>query len=469
MTRRLSFLLLLAALCHLEARQPNVVFIFCDDLGWGDLGAYGNREIQTPHINRLAKEGTRFTQFYVAAPVCSPSRAGLVTGRFPGEVGIHYAIGGPAGTQYNSVPWLDADLPTIYDTFKRAGYVTGHYGKWHMGHSEDASVNVPPPSDYGITESGTTHSSGPGFVRTGEVMTNANKSELIGKRGVEFIERHADEPFFLSLWIMDPHSVLDPTQAQMDPYMEHTHPQVRDHYRSSMTVYYAIISNIDRAVGAVMESLEAHGLREDTLVIFSSDNGPSPLWSSGTGHAGAGSAGPLRGVKGSLYEGGIRVPFIASQPGRVPENSVDTQTVLAATDLFTTLSAYAGLPLPESDSVDGENLAAALEGEPQLRKKALYWDYRFGSWGRAIQKSPRLAMRDGDWKLMMNPDGSRVELYNLADDPMETADRSAFDSIQLEAMRAQLMRWYAEELMDPELASPWSGQIGWPWPRSGDL
>ena len=236
---RLTLILFALLVNSLSARQPNVIFFFCDDLGWGDLGAYGNKDIATPHIDGLAREGLRLTQFYVNSPVCSPSRAALLTGRNPSEIGIHYAIGGDAGRYYNSSRWLDDELTTIYDVFKQAGYRTGHFGKWHIGHEpgEDGE-SAPPPSEYGLDISGTTHSTGPSFVKQGEFMDNSNKSELLGKRGAEFVEEYKDEPFFLSLWIMDPHSVLDPTEEQMKPYLRHTHNQVLERYRSSLTVYY---------------------------------------------------------------------------------------------------------------------------------------------------------------------------------------------------------------------------------------
>lgn len=470
MNKSLFFSLVVLLANALYARQPNIIFFFCDDLGWGDLGAYGNTVINTPHIDGLARDGMRLTQFYVNSPVCSPSRAALLTGRNPSEIGIHYAIGGSAGRFYNSCAWLDEELTTIYDVFQAAGYRTGHFGKWHIGHeANEAGEMPPPPAAYGLDVSGTTHSTGPGFVKKGERMTNANKSELLGKRGAEFVNEYKDEPFFLSLWIMDPHSVLDPTEEQMKPYLKHTHDQVIDHYRSSLTVYYAIISAIDKAVGEVVQAVEDNGLAEDTIIIFSSDNGPSPLWSAGTGHAGAGSSGPFRGVKSSLYEGGIRVPFIVKWPGQTPANVVDDRTVMAAVDMLPTLPALAGIETPELGDIDGENLAAALLGEVQQRERPLFWDYRFGAWGRAIQNSPRLAMRDGDWKLMLNPDGSRVELYNLKEDPSETSNCAAYEMDRVEAMRSQLLRWMETDVMDPERVPNWSGSKGWRYPVSGDL
>jgi arylsulfatase A-like enzyme len=456
----------------LADQPPNVVFIFTDDQGWGDVAAFGHPHVQTPHLDALARGGMRLTQFYVMSPVCSPSRAALITGRFAAETGVHYAIGGEAGTRYNSVPWLDPELPTVYDAFGAAGYVTGHYGKWHVGHRGPAG-EAPPPAEYGIQVSGTTHSTGPGMVRHGERMTNGNKSELIANRAEEFIAAHSERPFYLNLWFHDPHAVLEPSVEQMEPYLEHSavwgnRTQVME-MPSSLTVYYAILSNIDRAVGRVVAALEQAGVRDNTIIVFSSDNGPSPLWSRNTGHAGAGLAGPFRGTKASLYEGGIRVPFIIQWPGRVPANQVDDTSVVAAVDMFPTLAALAGVPLPVGAQLSGLDRSAVMRGNPQPRTAPLFWEYRFGNWGRDIDKSPRLAIRDGDWKLLMNPDGSRKELYNLARDHSETENAARYEPEVLSQLEGQLMRWFGERVPDPDKAPPFAGRKAWRMPQSGDL
>ena len=185
-------------------------------------------------------------------------------------------------------------------------------------------------------------------------MTNANRSEFVADYGLDFIERNKDSTFFLSLWINDPHAVLDPTQEQMDVYMDHTHRAVIDHYRSSQTIYYSIISSIDEAAGRIIDKVDSLGLSENTIIIFSSDNGPSPMWSQATGHAGSGLAGPFRGVKSSLYEGGIRVPFLISWPGTIPAGKIDGQSVVGAVDMFQTLVRLAKLPDELPPSLDGE-------------------------------------------------------------------------------------------------------------------
>jgi len=463
------------ALATLADRQPNIVFVFTDDQGWGDLGSYGHPHIQTPNIDALAKDGMRFTQFYVGSPVCSPSRAAKITGRHAAETGVHYAIGGPAGNRFNSVPWLDPDIPTMYDVFAAAGYVTGHYGKWHMGwRDSEGNPAAPPPSEYGVQVSGTTHSTGPQMNLRGERMTNGNKSEIIANRAVEFIDEYKDKPFLLNLWFHDPHAILEPTTEMMEMYKEHSAlwgvESPRQEFVSSLTVYYSIITAIDTAVGRIVDALDKAGIRDDTIILFSSDNGPSPLWSRNTGHEGAGLTGPFRGTKASIYEGGIRVPLVANWRGRFPANIVDDQSVISAIDMMPTLAALAGVPMIEDDEISGLDMSRAFLGEPIAeRQEPLFWEYRFGNWGRDIQKSPRLAIRDGDWKLLMNPDGDRKELYNLARTPNETENAALYEPVVLERLETQLMKWYNEKVPDHDKAPPFAGRMHWQMPRSGDL
>jgi arylsulfatase A-like enzyme len=219
-------------------------------------------------------------------------------------------------------------------------------------------------------------------------------------------------------------------------------------------------------VGRVVQKLEDCGLRDNTIILFSSDNGPSPLWSQGTGHAGAGLAGPFRGTKASLYEGGIRVPFIVSWPGHVPAGRVEDQSTMASVDMFPTLVGMAGLEVELPPVLDGEDRSGVLLGTPAPRSKPLFWEYRFGNWGRKIQVSPQLAMLDGDWKLLMNPDRSRVELYNLREDISETENRARYEKEIVEEMSARLMQWWDTEVPSPKLAPPYTGHPQWRMPRN---
>ncbi|GGD11548.1 sulfatase-like hydrolase/transferase [Aquisalinus flavus] len=456
-----------------DNKLPNIVYILTDDQGWGDLAAYGHDRVKTPHLDALAREGMLFTQFYAGSPVCSPSRASILSGRFAPETGIHYAIGGPGGAFLNSRPWFDADQTTLYDVFRDAGYTVGHFGKWHLGGKVDAGT-APPPEAYGIDVSATTNSTGAplrrgaaivvedtlGDVDTPNKLPRSDSTQVIVENSIDFIAANKEGPFFVSLWTLEPHSVLDPTPEQMEPYLYYTHPNVVDRLKSSETVYYASLTNIDTQIGKLFDYLEAEGLEDNTIVVFTSDNGPSPLWSLGTGHAGAGQAGPFRGTKGSLYEGGIRVPFIVRWPGQVPADTINVETVLSSIDMMATLTGLAGLnaQLPAND---GEDLSAALRTGTGERSSPLFWEYRAGSWGRDIQRSPRLAMRDGDWKLLMNPDGSRVELYNLARYPDETGNVADYETARLEIMTQQLMGWYNSKVPDHDKAMPHTGKKSW--------
>ncbi|MEX0321885.1 MAG: sulfatase [Puniceicoccaceae bacterium] len=458
-----TLLTLLAVSSALHADRPNIIFIFTDDQGWGDVAAYGHPDVLTPSLDALADNGVLFTQFYVGSPVCSPSRATLLTGRFSPETGIDYAIGGPGGNTYNHADWLDPELPNIYHTFSEHGYRIGHYGKWHLGSkSKDGKRTAPPLSAYGVHEAAVTN--GPAERMAG--VNNSNKSEIAANYGIDFIERNQDQPFFLSIWINDPHALLDPTEEAMEPYLELTSRSIRKKLKNSQTVYYAILTNIDTAVGRIVKKLEACRLLENTIVIFSSDNGPSPLWSSATGHAGSGLTGPFRGTKASLYEGGIRVPFIISWPKKIPKGLVENKSIMGAVDMYPTLVRLAGLDVELTDTLDGEDRSKVIMGIPAPRNKPLMWEYRFGNWGREIQVSPQLAMLDGDWKLMMNPDESRIELYNLREDINETENRARYEKQIVEDMKARLMEWWNTEVPSPKKAPAYAGH--WHWNMPGE-
>jgi len=441
--------------------KPNIIFIFCDDLGWGDLACFGNTKVKTPHLDKLAREGLRLTQFYVNSPVCSPSRSAFMTGRFSAETGIHYAIGNPEHNEkYNSAEWLSPDYFTVPDLVKQAGYVTGHFGKWHLGHTGAKTV-APPPEEYGIDESVASHSTGNKL----KGMTNANKADVITDETIKFIRKHKDKSFYINLWHMDPHAILDPTNEMLEQY-ENLRPAekiARAKYAGMMAVYYAIVSNIDKNIGRLMDELKKQGVYDNTLIIFSSDNGPSPAWGPNTSHSGAGIAGPYRGCKGSLYEGGICVPFIAWWPGKVPAGAMDKTSVVSTIDLMPSFARLLGQNIKGdiSSQWDGEDRLDVLYGKASKRTKPIFWEYRFGSWGRHIQKSPRLAIRDGDWKLLMNPDGSRIELYNLTKEPNETANAAEYEKKRVEDMKRKLLDW-AKTLPEPDKAPESSGKNDWP-------
>jgi N-acetylgalactosamine-6-sulfatase len=440
-----------------DTPAPNIIFVFADDMGFGDLGCYGHRLLKTPFLDRMASEGLLFTNFTTSSPVCSPSRTGIMTGQYPARHRIHYALSsnGEYNERYSMPDYIDPGIMTVTKILQSAGYVTAHFGKWHLGATPDA----PAPQEYGIDERSTHTSRDKNHIYAG--VKAPDKTERIIDVTIDFVERHKDEPFYINCWLHDPHGVLAPSPEQRDAY-----PELKSRARGftgTTQVYYAVISNIDRHIGRLLDKLDELGLSENTLVIFSSDNGPSPIWGIGTAHSGAGGVGPLRGCKASLYEGGIRVPFIVRWRGHIPAGDVDDNSVISGVDLLPTFCSLAGVSMPEGVRPDGEDMSRALLGTPTQRSKPLMWQYRFGPWGRHFQKSPALAMREGDWKLMMNPDGSRTELYNLKENPCEVDNLANEYPEIVRRMSRTLSKWHTG-LPDIESMPANTGSFDYPWP-----
>ena len=438
--------------------KPNIIFIYCDDLGFGDLGCYGNNVIRTPNIDRMASEGIIFTNFTVASPVCSPSRVGMMTGKYPSRLRFHGHLASLEANRKRGMPnYLDVNTTTVTKLLKSHGYVTGHFGKWHMGGPQDK--NAPVPEAYGIDVSATVLSNGPPFKEPGD--KRANSSFRIIQRTIDFIESNVDKPFFVNCWLIDPHAVLVPSKEQLDEY-----PELQSRakgFTSTTQVYSAVVTDVDKQIGRLLDKLKELGISENTLVVFSSDNGPSPIWGVSTSHSGAGSVGPLRGCKASLYEGGIRMPFIVYWPGHVPEGKVDDSTIISGVDLLPTFCSIAGLKLNKELELDGQDMSEAFKGIPIKRTSPLMWEYRYSPWGRHIQKSPMLAMREGNWKLLMNPDGSRIELYNLKVNPCEVDNLASEYPEIVKKMSRELLKWHMS-LPDKKFIPENAGSFYYPWP-----
>lgn len=438
-----------------QDRRPNIVFILADDLGWGDLGCYGNPYIRTPNLDRLARQGLLFTSFYVNAPVCSPSRAAFLTGQYPARHRIHTAIAGPeANAARNVAGWLDPAAPNVARLLRQAGYATGHFGKWHLGRGKGA----PPPAEYGFDTVRAVNSNEPAWVE--ERGFRARSSALLVDETIAFIEKNRSRPFYANLWSLVPHATLDPTEEQMEPYRR-LQPKGVPH-KSARQIYYASVTDLDTEIGRLLRRLDELGLAGNTLVIFSSDNGPEDIHVANAGHSGVGSAGPFRGRKRSLYEGGIRTPFIVRWPSKAPAGVVDNTSVVSGVDLLPTLCKLAGAALPSSHPLDGEDRGAVLAGKPGPRRKPLFWEWRFHITGHVLHRSPMLAMRDGDWKLLMNPDRSRVELYHIARDPRELENLARAEAGIAARMAGRLLAW--RKSLPPGPLDPDAGQDEYPWP-----
>ncbi|MFM1871597.1 MAG: Arylsulfatase, partial [Planctomycetota bacterium] len=385
-----------------ERRPPNVVLVFTDDQGYGDLSCYGHPTIHTPHLDALAATGIKLTQFYVAAPLCSPSRAALLTGCYPKRVSMHRHVVFPQH-DYG----LHTDEVTIADLLKTKGYATGCFGKWHLGHRPGLL-----PLDQGFdTWSGVPYSNDmaqfhqrPGskyayrlpWIEDRKVVEWEPDQHLLTRRtteaAVKFVEAHRDRPFFCYVPYSMPHIPI------------YASPEFAG--RSPRGLYGDAIEEIDDGVGRIVATIERLGLREQTLIVFTSDNGPwLPYKEQG------GSAGPLRGGKGTNWEGGQRVPCIASWPGTIPSGAV-CREIATTMDLLPTIAAQAGLDAAALPPVDGHDVGPLLRGEPGAASPTKQFLYYTGNGALA-------GIRRGPWKLLFEQG-----LYQLEHDVGEQWDKA---------------------------------------------
>ena len=405
------------------AERPNIVFIFADDWGWGDLSCHGHPYVRTPNIDRLAKEGTDFHRFTVASGVCSPSRTAVITGHFPARYNIdaHFAWV-PQNQKRNMPDWLSPKAPLLPRLLQQAGYRTAHFGKWHL--ANDMIPDSPLPSEYGYDEYSA-------FNCAGEQMPVHEDAD----NAVAFIEKSYSEkkPFFINLWMHEPHT----------PF--HTVPKYEWRFREMESrenqIYASVLSHADDRIGQVLDTLDRLKLTDNTLVIFSSDNGPARAagpaeltlnYDTATGAgwgiaASKGITGGRKGYKSALFEGGIGVPFIARWPKKIAAGRIDRTSMISAVDLLPTFSELAGAKLPDNYRPDGVSQVATLLGDrTSTRSQPLFWKMH-SPW--PIQKARpyhwvSYAIVHGNWKLLTNRDSTYSELYDINADPYEKADVS---------------------------------------------
>lgn len=472
MTKTLPFLAtLLISLLSLslgaEPEKPNVIFVFADDVGWGDLGCYGNDRTQTPSLDKLAQEGTLFTQFYVPGSVCSPSRAGIMTERFPSRDRVFSHFARPEHNRERNMPEeLDPNIYTLTDMLRSGGYVTAHFGKWHLG-----LRNTSPHSEYGIDVYRTNKHSN---IKGGNTMdisspeARPTSSKRIIDETLDFIREHQKQetgkPFYANVWLFDMHATLNPSHEQMEPFRTLGPNQPGVNFHGIEEVYFAALLEMDKQIGRLINELDAMDMRKNTLIIFSSDNGPEDPQLGEAGHSGAGNTGPFRGRKRSLYEGGIRMPFILRWPGHVPEGQVNRETVINGVDFMPTLATLTKTEAPEAFEKDGEDLSSAWLGADTRRSKPMFWEYRFGGFGHPMHQSPMIAVREGDYKLLFNPDLSRIELYHIPKDPSEMNNLAGDNPVMTEELLKTAMDWF---LSLPEGCAPFdrAGDNRWNWPQ----
>lgn len=440
--------------------KPNIIFILADDLGWGDLGAYGNQIVQTPNLDRLAARGVSFKQFYVSSPVCSPSRATFLTGRYPAELSLHGHISGNAeSNRQRGIPdWLDADIETVADVLHQAGYKTAHIGKWHLGPLRGRlTEDAPTISDYGFDFVRTRYDYGKNEFPGSQDLEydpffRAKSSGLFVDSALEFIQENQHHPFYLNLWTLVPHAPLNPTPeeiaayqvadfdfAKLSPVMQHYAAGTED-ARWQLWNYAAAVTGLDRAIGKLLDELDRLDLTDKTIILFASDNGPEDYNIDNARNAGMGSPGDFRGRKRSIYEGGIRVPLIVSWPGHFPEGTVNNDSVLASVDILPTVASLAGTK-PGIHDLPGENVTAAFAGADFERSGDLLWEWRFSVVGDPVNNPPQLAIRQGPWKLLCNPAGSQPELYNLRENPEENQNVAASHPDIVQQLMPKLQSW----------------------------
>ncbi|MFP6575264.1 MAG: sulfatase-like hydrolase/transferase [Pirellulaceae bacterium] len=401
--------------------KPNVILIYTDDQGTMDVGCYGAKDLITPHLDELAFRGIRWTQFYSAAPVCSPSRAAVLTGRYPQRAGL----AGNAGSQPGS-EGMPASQVTMAEMFKAAGYATGHVGKWHLGYVPETMPNAQGFDDsfghMGGCIDNYSHFfywNGPNrhdLWRNGKEIWEDGKffPQLMVREAERFVDAHQEQPFFLYWAINVPHYPLQGTENWRKRYQ---------HLKPPRRMYAAFVSTMDEMIGQLLGHLKERGLRENTIVIFQSDHGHSTEQRT---FGGGGSAGKYRGAKFSLFEGGIRVPAIISWPGHLPEHQVRHQ-LATSVDWLPTLAKLTAVPLPKR-RLDGNSLLPAIKSpEGESPHDVFHWQS-----GRGLGGKPQWAVRAGSWKLIGNPKDTsnkapltaadKFFLVNLDQDPTEMAN-----------------------------------------------
>lgn len=442
--------------CQAVQDQPaNILFIFIDDMGYGDLGSYGNEEVHTPNIDQLASEGISFHQFYANSPICSPSRVAVTTGQYPSRWGITSFIHTrQANADRGMKNHLALRAPSLPRELQKAGYYTAHIGKWHMGGGRDDG-DAPLITEYGFDESVTQFEGlGERYLATYETLPwlkdstrklekwsvalgqgpihwekRENVTSQFIDHAIEAIERakSLDKPFYINLWPDDIHTPLEPPKELRGDL-------------STRARFLGVIHEMDRQMGRLFEYIKNDSsLAQNTLIVFTSDNGPDKD---------VNRAAHLRGYKTNLYEGGIRVPFIAWWPGQIPkkmEGAINQETVMAGIDLPVTFRAVAGIDPGQEGDLDGENMLPAISGAAApYRAGSLFWLRPLDWPSYNGDNYPDLAIRMGDFKLLMDVDGSDLQLYNVVEDEGESNDLAKSNPVKVDELKQRLMEWYLD-------------------------
>ncbi|MBK1832200.1 sulfatase-like hydrolase/transferase [Verrucomicrobiaceae bacterium R5-34] len=424
--RIVGAILTLPLLCtHVVAQEkPNIVVVLADDMGWGDSETYGHKLIKTPNMNRMAAEGVKFNQFYSACGVCSPSRSAILTGRTPYRNGVWRHLSGVHEAH------LRASEITYPELLKKEGYETCHVGKWHLlSRQQFNKPEFPQPGDHGYdhwmyTQNNAvpSHKNPNNFVLNGKPVgpTEGYSAQLVAAEANRWLKdiRDPKKPFLMSVWFHEPHSPIATDSRFQELYKDHKNSK-----------YMGNITQLDHALGMVLDALEEQGVSDNTLVFFTSDNGPVAAY--------GGTTGGLRGNKRSEYEGGIRVPGLVRWPGKIKPGTVSDVPVVG-TDIFSTVLDIVGVPLPDDRTIDGVSMVPAFAGKPVERKIPLFW--------RTHVSAPqaRVAMRIGDWKIVGDETLTKFQLFEVQKDWKEEHDLAAKMPEKTEKMKKKLLAVWAD-------------------------
>jgi arylsulfatase A-like enzyme len=406
--------LLLALVVPLAAQdreRPNVLLVITDDLGHGDLGVTGARDVRTPNLDALARQGVRFTDFYANAPLCTPTRAALISGRYQQRAALEEALGGASSS--SAERGLAARGTSLPQLLKARGYTTGLIGKWHLGYKPEFSPQAHGFDTFWGIKSGYVdyyhHTDGAGrpdlFDGDAPVTVEGYMTDLVTERATRFVRDHRARPFFLEVAYTAPHWPYQPPGRPSRARNNARHLDARDDDPGTRADYAAMVERVDAGIGQLVRLLDSLGIARNTLVIFTNDNGGE--WLSRNQ--------PFRHRKWTLWEGGIRVPTIMRWPGRIAPRQVTAQVGITM-DLSATIVAAAGARLPEQARYEGIDLLPVVTARAPVRDRALFWRTRAGGFTQE-------AVRDGDWKLMV--DGTSAMLFNVRRDPGEVDDLAA--------------------------------------------
>ena len=413
--------------------KPNIILIYIDDMGYADLTSNGG-QYPTPHIDKIASEGIRFTQYYSACPISSPSRVAVTTGMYPARWGINTFLqnrAGNANAEQND--FLDNRAPSLARTLRQNGYATAHFGKWHMGGGRDV-YNAPSIAMYGFDEYSSTWESpnpDPKLTSTNwiwadsDVVKRWDRTAYFVDKTLDFLAKNKDsKPSYINLWPDDVHT----------PFVENDGGKSSPESKwTSEPSFQVVLTEMDIQIGRLMQGIKDLGLEEETVVIFTSDNGPNPRYQGRRTLN-------LRGQKAQLYEGGIRMPFIMHWPGKIAPSQYNSQSILCSVDLFPSLCAITGTPLPTDFQLDGiDRSSVLLGGAHEERPDPLYWQFAKTN---PNSNSPHIAIREGDWKLLVDTDGGRTELYNMKTDFLETSNVANANPVIRDRLKPMAIAWF---------------------------